>query len=223
MDYETDTKNAYRNKEKAKDYQDQYIKGTKWARFTMWRQKALIKRALYRCNLTAKDRILDIPCGTGFIGHILSDNPASVIASDISIDMMSLANNEYQGANFYGFVQSDITETPFKRSAFSCVILLALMHRLPKEIRGKVLKEVTQLSNKYIIVSYSIESPAQKIKQWVLKKVQPSHVPAPSSIPLQEVINELTSYGLIVRNMFHIVYFLSAKVVFLVERDENNK
>ena len=84
MDYITDTKNAYKGKIKAEEYQDQYTKGFKWARFTMWRQKLLIKRFVNKCKFTKNDNILDIPCGAGFIGKILCKTPASITASDIS-------------------------------------------------------------------------------------------------------------------------------------------
>ena len=174
MDYEKDTKEAYRNKTKAKSYQDQYIKGTKWARFTMWRQKILLERILNECKFNKEDKILDIPCGTGYIGSLLSKVPAKIFASDISLEMITLAQDEYGRVNFHGFVQSDITENSFKKGLFTCVIVLALMHRLPKDIREKALREIHKLSNKFLIISYSVDNPTQKVKQWLLKKIYPS-------------------------------------------------
>jgi ubiquinone/menaquinone biosynthesis C-methylase UbiE len=137
MDYNKDTRDAYRNELKAKEYQEQYTKGTKWARFTMWRQRVLIDKIINQCNFKKTDKILDIPCGTGFIGKTLSKTPASIIASDISREMMERAYGEYVGDNFNGFVECDITKTPFRKESFDCIILLAFMHRLPKEIRAK--------------------------------------------------------------------------------------
>lgn len=218
MDYEKDTKKAYRNKAKAKSYKDQYIKGMKWARFSMWRQKTLIERSLYECNFNKTDKILDIPCGTGYIGNLLSKIPAKIFSSDISLEMINLAREEYEGKNFHGFVQSDITENSFKKGMFTCVIVLALMHRLPKNIREKVLREINKLSNKFLIISYSVDNPTQKVKQWLLKKIRPSHIPAPSSLPLQDIMNELTSHGFKPLKSFHVVYFLSSKIIFLLEK-----
>jgi len=218
MGYIEDTKDAYRNKNKAKEYQDQYIKGAKWARFTMWRQKRLVRDLVNKCSLTDRDIVLDAPCGTGYIGGILSNNSASIVATDISMEMMELAINEYTGKNFYGFLQSDLSNTPFTSSKFKCVIVLALMHRLPDEIRKIILSEIVRLSSRYIIISYSVESISQKLKQWILMKVKRSHIPAPSSIPVSEIIDELSSEGLKVVRMKYILYFLSAKVVFLVEK-----
>ena len=164
MSYESDTRDAYKNDTKANAYKNQYIKGFKWARFTMWKQKIIINNYLKSCDLDSDDSVLDIPCGAGYIGGILSKYPCSIVASDISIEMMNLAANEYSSMHFNGFIQSDITDTPFQSQEFKCVIVLALMHRLPKDIRALVLSEVFRITNKYVIISYSIESLLQKIE-----------------------------------------------------------
>ena len=197
MSYENGTKNAYRNKIKAKSYQDQYIKGAKWARFTMWWQKKILKRVLNECNFTKSDIILDIPCGAGYIGDLLSNIPSKIVASDISLEMMDLARNEYEANKFLSFVQSDIIENTFKNGHFACVIVLALMHRSPADIREKVCNVISKLTNRYVIISYSVESSFQKLKQSLLQTISSSYIPAPSSIPLQKIHNELSEHGLI--------------------------
>ena len=218
MNYDKETKNAYRNELKAKEYHEQYLKGTKWARFTMWRQGTLIKKIIEKCHLKQNDRILDIPCGTGFIGKILCKSSAIVIASDISIEMMRRAYGEYGGDNFNGFVQCDITQTPFKIKSFDCVIILAFMHRLPKEIRHKTWEEAVSLSKKLIIVNYSIDSSLQRLKQWLIKKIYSKHIPAPCPLPLKDIKNEIESYGLIIKETFHVMPLFSAKIMLLLQK-----
>jgi len=218
MSYESDTREAYRNKTKASAYKNQYITGFKWARFTMWKQKIIINNYLNSCELDCDDSLLDIPCGAGYIGGILSKYSCSIVASDISIEMMDLAANEYSSKNFNGFLQSDITNTPFQANEFKCVVVLALMHRLPKDIRAQVLSEVFRVTNKYVIISYSIESLLQKIKWKLISVINKKHIPAPASIPLKVIIDELNSCGLKILKKKRIINFLSAKVVFLVEK-----
>jgi hypothetical protein len=69
-----------------------------------------------------------------------------------------------------------------------------------------------------VIISYSIESLLQKIKWKLVSVISKKHIPAPASIPLKVIIDELNSCGLTVLKKKHIVNFLSAKAVFLVEK-----
>jgi predicted TPR repeat methyltransferase len=219
VNYERDTKNAYRNEEKATAYLEQYTKGTKWARFSMWRQRVLIKNFLDHCRLTAADRLLDIPCGTGYIGQTIQHTPASLIGADISLEMMDRAGGEYGEDQFHGFVQADITATPFLRGSFTCIVVLALMHRLQKGLRQDVLSEVADLSSRFVIMSYSVDSFPQRMKERVLKILRPSHIPAPSSMRLRDIRREVTSHGFKLLRISSVAYFLSAKVVLLMEKD----
>ncbi|MDC0083802.1 class I SAM-dependent methyltransferase [Oceanospirillaceae bacterium] len=219
MSYEIHTKNAYRNTKKAKEYQDQYIKGAKWARFTMWRQKGIIQKFIGHCQIAKGDSILDIPCGTGYAGRILSDIKGDIFASDISIEMMDLAVGQYKQSNFSGFVQADITQIPFPKGRFRSIIVLALMHRLPSELRAQVLSEMNRVSSKYVIISYSVESFSQRVKQWLLLKIKRTHIPAPASIPVNVMREEIASAGFTIIKKKHIMFFLSAKVVFLIEKE----
>ena len=218
MTYEKETKNAYRNQEKANAYKNQYIEGFKWARFTMWKQKRIIRSLLKDCSLQTTDYVLDVPCGAGYIGDILSDIDSKIVASDISMEMMDLAVDEYKPNNFLGFIQSDITKMPVSSECFKCTIVLALMHRLPDSIREEVLSEVIRVTSKYIIISYSVESSPQKRKKFRLKALMPSYLPAPASKALGDILKEFSNSNLHIIKQKRIISFLSAKVVFLLEK-----
>ena len=219
MDYETETRNAYRNRAKAKAYHEQYIKGAKWARFTMWRQRRLVEAMLSECQLGRTSRILDAPCGTGVVGRNLCQTGASVIAADISTEMMHRAGAEYVGDQFKGFVQCDLTKAPFRDASFDCLVILAFMHRLPWEIRQKTWENVIRLSRSYVIVNYSVDSPSQRWKQRLLKALRKSYVPAPSRVELEEIRKEIESFGLEILKMRHIAYFFSGKILFVLKRN----
>ena len=218
MSYEEQTKNAYRNKEKAAAYLSQYIEGTKWARFTMWKQRRIIGNFLDACELEKNDILLDAPCGTGYAGQVLSSQPCQVVASDISLEMMELAGAEYEKSKFSGFYQADLTNTPFKENFFKCVLVLALMHRLPKNIRELILNEVHKISNDFVIISFSESNLIQNIKQRLLSKVKKSHIPAPASIPITSIENELKSAGFKILERKNILKFFSAKLVYLLRK-----
>ncbi len=184
------------------------------------KKEAIHAAFINQCNFTKTDKILDIPCGTGLIGSILSKIPASITASDISSEMMKRAAGEYIGDNFTGFVECDITQTTFRNESFDCVIVLALMHRLPKEIRYNTLEEATRISKKYIIISYGFDSHSQRIKKWLLKMVHPNYIPAPSSLRMEEIITEINSFDLVIWEMSYVAYFFSGKVIFFLKKKE---
>ncbi|KKL74474.1 hypothetical protein LCGC14_2064530 [marine sediment metagenome] len=218
MDYEKETRIAFRDTLKAKTYKEQYTKGLKWARFTMWRERMCVENALKRCNLKIEDNILDIPCGTGLMFFVFSKFPFKVFAADISLEMMSHAIEESEGLIVAGFALVDITNTPFARETFTCVVTNGLMHRLPDEIKKKALNEVSLISKRFLIVSYCVDSPMQRFKKRVIKMFRPAHIPAPAPASLQEIIREFNSTELHVKKMYRIVNFLSAQVLFLLEK-----
>ena len=216
MDYEKDTRLAY-NDIKAKKYKEQQTKGISWMRLTTWRERLCVKKAIKECKLTKTDKILDIPCGTGILADILSKFSSYIVASDISREMMNFTLEDYK-ANIIGFIQADITKTPFKKDTFNCVITIGLMHRLPVDIRLQTLQEITSISNRFIIISYSIDSPSQRLKHWMIGKIFPSHKSAPSPLAMQQISRELDANKLVIKRKFNVITFLSAEVILLLEK-----
>ena len=217
MDYEKDTRSAY-DVCKAKSYQEQQTEGLSWMRITTWRERLCVEKILRRFKSNGSAKILDIPCGTGILADILGKYFAYVVTSDISMPMLSLARKEYNNVHQDRFVQADITRSPFKQNIFEWVVTIGLMHRLPKAVRTDVLREVVALSSKYIVVSYSIDSSFYRIRQWFIKKIRPSHRSAPSPVLLQDVKAELKSNGLRIKNKLRVMPFLSAEVIFFLEK-----
>ena len=184
----------------------------------MWKQKKIVNDFLHSINFNNKEKILDVPCGAGYVGDILSKLESQVVASDISFEMMNLALNEYPGNNFTGFIQSDITEMPFQNEEFRCSVILALMHRLPFEVRNDVLNEINRVTEKYIIVSYSVNNFLQRVKQIFLSLTNKSYLPAPAGISLNEITRDFSKYNLKILQKRSVFFILSAKVVFLLEK-----
>ena len=218
MDYERDTRLAYKSHNKAQSYKKLQTSGFNWARLATWRSNLCVEKALRKCHLTSSDKILDIPCGTGILANVLQKFPSTSIASDISKDMMTLALEDYRKTRQVGFVQSDITKTPFRKGSFHCVITLGLMHRLPKDVRKLVLGEISSLSNRFVIVSYSIDSPYQRIKKNLLKRLSTAYDSAPVPMTLKNILAEIDLSGLMIKEKYSIIPFFSAVVIFLLER-----
>jgi len=217
-EYEKDTRQAYQDAQKARFYRDYQSRNLTWGRVTSWRELGIVQSALAGCGLTPRAKILDIPCGTGVIGGILQKFPNPVVAADISKEMMDLAWEEYAFTHFLGFVQTDITQTPFRPGDFACIVTLGLMHRLPRAMREKVLAGIAALLPRHVIISYSLDSPAQRLKQRLIKKFKPSHKPAPVPALFRDIVREVNASGFKVVRTIHTFPLLSAEIILALER-----
>lgn len=217
-EYDKDTRQAYRNVDKARAYRNLQFRDLGWGRFASWREKRIVKKALAGCALPPGARVLDVPCGTGILGGIFRDFPHPVVAADISLEMMNLARPEYGFPQFLGLVQADITRAPFAPGDFACVITLGLMHRLPAAIRQQVLAEIASLTSRYLIISYSIDSPIQRLKQEIIKKTKPSHRSAPAPAPHGDIVREVQAAGLRILQTCYPAPLLSSEIILVLEK-----
>jgi ubiquinone/menaquinone biosynthesis C-methylase UbiE len=161
------TAQRYQDGSYAVTYKDEYLGGWKFknlrSRLIARRERAVIKRAFDSVQLSGT--ILDIPCGTGKLGHILSKYPVQIIAADISPEMMGLAREEYDSAKVLDFVTCDAADIPLKKDEISSVVCLRLTQRLPVDYRAGILAEFNRVASKYLIVSFSISTGWQNLKE----------------------------------------------------------
>jgi SAM-dependent methyltransferase len=221
--YETDTLNAYRSRQRAAEYKRYHTKDWSWGRISTWREQRLLARELSRYSWSAGDRLLDIPCGTGILGKLLYSFPFQIVASDISPEMMELARGQYPADRLLGCVQADITKTGFPRCSFACIVVLGFLHRVPLDIKRIALREISALSNRLVIITCSVDSPLQRLKKKVLAIIRRNHVPAPCPAPLRDIVVECDAAGFKVVRTFMVVPFLSAEAMLVLEKQQNIK
>jgi ubiquinone/menaquinone biosynthesis C-methylase UbiE len=218
MDYENETLNAYRTADRALQYELYHSRWWTWGHLATWFEQRAIARELNRYEWSALDMVLDIPCGTGVLWSLLRQFPFRLVASDISAEMMSIGQKEHSLMHSTTVVQADITETPFKRETFSCVLTIGFMHRVPLQIKRDALKEIARLSKRVVIVSCSIDTRLQRWKHTALRFVRRGHVPAPFPTHLTEMIDLCNSEGFrVVRNL-SVIPFLSSHVILVLEK-----
>ena len=216
--YETLTLQAYRSRQRAAEYKRYHTKKWNWARFSTWREQRLLERELSRYSWSDKDRLLDIPCGTGILGKLLHGFPFKIVASDISLEMMALAREEYPADRFIDFVQTDITNTGFSDEAFACIVVLGFMHRVPPNIKRAALREIFSLSRRVVVVTFSVDSQMQRLKKKVLSISHRKHIPAPCPVPLHDIVKECENAGFRVSRAFMVMPFLSAEAMLVLEK-----
>jgi SAM-dependent methyltransferase len=216
--YEADTLNAYRTGQRAAEYKRYHTSDWSWARFVTWREQRALARELRRYSWSSDDHLLDIPCGTGILGKLLHSFPFRIVASDISLEMMALAQAEYPGERLIDCVQADITKTPFPRGSFACVVTLGFLHRVPLEVKRAALREMAALSSRVVVATCSVDTPLQRLKQRILSWVKPGHVPAPCPISLDTLSAECEGQGLRIVSAFMVVPLFSAEAMLVLEK-----
>lgn len=218
MGYENETRNAYRNTPKAEAYHNYLAKDFSWAHFMMWREKQCVLRGLLKCNLSKSDIILDLPCGTGIFADVVVPLNSKSLSSDISIEMMEIARKAYKGEQFLGFTQSDITQIPIRDLSVSCTVVIGFMHRVSPKIRMKVMDELSRVSKKYIIVSYSIDSLFQTLKKKVIYRIFKNIKAAPSPSKFEDIRLSFATTDFKIKKVYKPFPFLSSDIIFLLER-----
>lgn len=218
FNYEKNTRIKYQDKNFARRYKEDYTTGFSFMKLSTQRVKKIVQKCLIYCNLSPSSIILDMPCGTGVLADILQKKNVLIIASDISMGMMNFASEDYKGENFYGFIQADATKMPFKNNTFELIINIGLMHRVPTDIKRRILKEMTSISNQYIIVSFSIHSLIQRLKLFLIKIFVRHHKPSPCPIKFKELKSEINKAGLDIVNTYYVLPILSSQVVFLLKK-----
>lgn len=216
MDYEAGTRVAYRSRERASSYKRYHTTQWSWGRIATRLEQSAIRRLVSDRGWKQGDVILDAPCGTGILGATLATSQAQVVASDISMEMMSLAAGEYARDHFRGFVQADITAVPFSDRVFAGVITLGFMHRVPGHVRAAALSEIARVCSSTAIISFSLASRSQRLKHRLLRAIIPQHVPAPCAIDRKQAEAEIRAAGFTIVRRIAVAPLLSAESLYLL-------
>lgn len=107
-----------------------------------------IKRAKLAANAIPKDtkKILDLGSGDGLVLNILRDSGHDSVAFDISYNALKYIKNDK-------LVQGTASDLPFSSNSFDCVIACEVLEHIPNDLFDSVLKEISRVSKKYIIIT----------------------------------------------------------------------
>jgi len=219
--YEKITRSRYQDEEYAKYYKNQYAGPIRPAnipaKLITWRQRRCVELALGRCN-PLPETLLDIPCGTGKLAQVLRGQPISVVGADISLEMIHLAIEDYTALDsFNGFVIMDAAKCALPDESFDCVICLALLHRVPKDVRNMITRELARVSRRYLITSYGFVDGFQKTRL-KMRRMLLRNDSVPYPITLRRLTNELTETGLDVVKVYRVLPIFSSEAILLLEK-----
>ena len=216
--YVSETRESYRDLDRARCYRDYYSRGLSWMRLVMNVERRLVGRWLRARRYDAQARLLDLPCGTGLLGGELRALGAKVAAGDIAGEMMALAREEYAWPAFMGFFRGDVLQLPFPDSSYECVITLGLLHRMPADLRARAIREICRVSRRDVVVSFSIASVFARIKRRILEHMPIAYGAAPAPAHEEEILACFTHEGFVPIRRRATIPVLSSDTLLFFER-----
>jgi len=209
----------YQSQDYAEQYAAEYHGGFSFkairSRAIAHREITCIKQLVSSSDPTS-DSVLDIPCGTGKLGGILQRSFKSIVAADVSEDMMRLAKDQY-GDGPVDFRVEDATQLAGDYSDTTWVVCLRLFQRLEKPTRVAILEEFAKTGAKHLVVSYSYGSAWQTIRKKIraLYDVEKNWFSMPSSA---EIDQELRAAGFNPVKSRYVIPGLSSEKIIRCER-----
>lgn len=166
--YETETKKHYQDEAVAEKYNRAYtsdggLRGFRF-RYIARKEREAIDKALSSINC---QRVLDLPTGTGKLASLFAEKNYDVVAADVSSNMLDIAKKTYESLGYENveYIVGDAESISNEiKGEIDAVVCLRLMHRVPSDVRKRILKELASVSS-YLVVSYGIEKFIHKIRR----------------------------------------------------------
>ncbi|MGH8183616.1 MAG: class I SAM-dependent methyltransferase [Rhodanobacteraceae bacterium] len=219
FDYERDTRKYYQNDFVASRYHHLFTasKGLKTFpfRFIARRERQTIEALL---TSVAHSTVLDIPAGTGKLAGVFARARSQVMACDLSDNMLEIAKAEYQRINYANVeyaIADAIDLNRFADRSFDVVVCLRLLHRVPSEIRRKMLEEFSRIAS-FTLVSYGIDTAYHQIRERVRNRVMGSKPVAKCFCSVAEARVEIEPFFEIMRESW-IAHGISRELIFLLK------
>ena len=71
---------------------------------------------------------VEFGCGTGYWTRVIAGNAQQVIATDLSDEMLAVAQNQLRGFQNVRIQKADCAQAPFPLGRFDCVLMANLLH-----------------------------------------------------------------------------------------------
>ena len=206
----------YKNQEEASLYDN--------LRFTSLKGRLMDyfeKRSIIKCldKIGKIESIMDIPAGTGRITELLLDRAKTIIAGDISDDMLNMAKKKFQNTPNITYIKIDAENMELSGNYVECITCVRLMGHVPPDTRVKMLSEMARVSNKWVIVTYYFSNIVSDLKRSIRRIVTKNKAPwFPTTA--EDLMCEIKSANLDVEEIHHVLPLLSESVTYLMKKTD---
>ena len=83
------------------------------------------------------------------------------------------------------------------------------------------MRELVRVTQSFLVISFSVESPLQKLKRALVNRFRPGQIFAPDPWELGRIEDLVLSFGLRIRRRVMVMPFLSAETVLVLEKTES--
>lgn len=171
LNYSDEMKEHYKSDSVAEEYHEAYSEGGSWRHNLIANRERNAVASLL--NKVPNDYVLDIPTGTGKLAPVFADTGSSVVACDISENMLNIAEAEYDrhdvlDSRFQVCDAEEISTTFDER--FDVAVSLRLLHRVPTDVKRTILSELGAVSD-YVIASTAIETSFHEKRRNLRRKI----------------------------------------------------
>lgn len=166
--YEEDTKSFYQDSETAEKYHESFKdpSGLNGIRFKLVSsgERSAVERFLDRVPV---ESIVDVPAGTGKLAPVLASTNGHILSVDVSQEMLSIARSEYRRLEYeeVEFLRGDVESiSSIVGTEFNVAVCLRLLHRVPRENKMTILRELSEIAG-HAIISFGVESRYHRIRR----------------------------------------------------------
>ncbi len=210
----------YQDTEAAENYDAQFRRhltiGNFRAKIFGWREERAFLHMLRQVH--PKHKIaLDIASGTGRYVELLLRHGYRVGGIDISKEMLSFARQRVgKNPNLLFLKQADAEKLPFADSQFDLVTSIRLYHRIPPEVRIRMLYEVKRVGKGEAILFFGMSTPWLQHRRWLRNKVIPGRLSDPYPVTEKELADEIREVGMVIQDTEWVLPFLADGLIALV-------
>lgn len=169
--YREEMKDHYRSDEVAQQYDEAFSEeGSFRHRLVARRERRTVTTLLQQ---VPHDTVLDIPAGTGKLAPVFDRAGASVLACDVSPQMLRFAREryarrEYADVQFVACDAESVASVLDER--FDVAVCLRLFHRVPDDTKRAILAELAELAD-HVVVSVGITSPYHRYRRALRRRL----------------------------------------------------